>query len=139
MPLAVGPPPPNTRPCCLNNNDYLHREGEDLSYRPYQFLHNRVLLSHGTRMENVLSILSKGLRVAPTEAPSSGSTFGKGSKYLCIVTVPISRIPMANLDFCSFFFKFISLILLIRAFHTPRHSTIQYVLCIISVTAWILV
>ncbi|XP_034021275.1 poly [ADP-ribose] polymerase 2 isoform X2 [Thalassophryne amazonica] len=41
-------------------------------------LHNRTLLWHGSRMSNWVGILSKGLRVAPPEAPSTGYMFGKG-------------------------------------------------------------
>lgn len=36
------------------------------------------LLWHGSRLSNVVGILSKGLRIAPPEAPSNGYMFGKG-------------------------------------------------------------
>ncbi len=39
---------------------------------------NRVLLFHGSRLSNWAGILSRGLRVAPPEAPSTGYMFGKG-------------------------------------------------------------
>ncbi|RLN93767.1 hypothetical protein BBJ28_00013750, partial [Nothophytophthora sp. Chile5] len=39
-----------------------------------------VLLWHGSRLSNVVGILSKGLRVAPAEAPNNGYMFGKGKK-----------------------------------------------------------
>uniref|UniRef100_A0A1A8LJI7 Poly [ADP-ribose] polymerase n=1 Tax=Nothobranchius pienaari TaxID=704102 RepID=A0A1A8LJI7_9TELE len=41
-------------------------------------LHNRTLLWHGSRISNWVGILSKGLRVAPPEAPVTGYMFGKG-------------------------------------------------------------
>uniref|UniRef100_A0A3B5MQH2 Poly [ADP-ribose] polymerase n=1 Tax=Xiphophorus couchianus TaxID=32473 RepID=A0A3B5MQH2_9TELE len=41
-------------------------------------LHNRTLLWHGSRLSNWVGILSKGLRVAPPEAPVTGYMFGKG-------------------------------------------------------------
>uniref|UniRef100_A0A673B566 Poly [ADP-ribose] polymerase n=1 Tax=Sphaeramia orbicularis TaxID=375764 RepID=A0A673B566_9TELE len=41
-------------------------------------LHNRTLLWHGSRLTNWVGILSKGLRVAPPEAPVTGYMFGKG-------------------------------------------------------------
>lgn len=39
---------------------------------------NRILLFHGTKIQNILGILSKGLMIAPVEAPSSGYKYGKG-------------------------------------------------------------
>ncbi|XP_077581070.1 poly [ADP-ribose] polymerase 2 [Stigmatopora nigra] len=41
-------------------------------------IHNRMLLWHGSRLSNWVSILSQGLRIAPPEAPCTGSMFGKG-------------------------------------------------------------
>lgn len=37
-----------------------------------------MLLFHGTRLTNVLGILSQGLKIAPPEAPATGYMFGKG-------------------------------------------------------------
>ena len=37
-----------------------------------------LLLFHGTKAENVLGILSKGLIIAPIEAESSGNRYGSG-------------------------------------------------------------
>ncbi|XP_034470522.1 poly [ADP-ribose] polymerase 2 isoform X1 [Hippoglossus hippoglossus] len=52
------------------------RDGESSSF--ISQLHNRTLLWHGSRLSNWVGILSKGLRVAPPEAPSTGYMFGKG-------------------------------------------------------------
>ncbi|XP_060112277.1 poly [ADP-ribose] polymerase 2 [Heteronotia binoei] len=41
-------------------------------------LPNRMLLWHGSRLGNWAGILSRGLRVAPPEAPVTGYMFGKG-------------------------------------------------------------
>ena len=38
----------------------------------------RILLFHGTKTQNMLGILSKGLLIAPIESSSSGSRFGSG-------------------------------------------------------------
>ena len=38
----------------------------------------RILLFHGTKTQNMLGILSKGLLIAPVESSSSGSRFGSG-------------------------------------------------------------
>ena len=37
-----------------------------------------MLLWHGSRVSNWYGILSRGLRIAPPEAPSTGYMFGKG-------------------------------------------------------------
>ncbi|POM77569.1 Poly-ADP-ribose [Phytophthora palmivora] len=44
----------------------------------FQSVNNHRLLWHGSRLSNVIGILSKGLRVAPPEAPNNGYMFGKG-------------------------------------------------------------
>ncbi len=54
------------------------REGEAYSFAPFTALPERQLLWHGSRMTNVVGILSQGLRVAPPEAPKTGYMFGKG-------------------------------------------------------------
>uniref|UniRef100_A0A3B3IM99 Poly [ADP-ribose] polymerase n=1 Tax=Oryzias latipes TaxID=8090 RepID=A0A3B3IM99_ORYLA len=46
------------------------RDGESESF--LSDLHNRTLLWHGSRLSNWVGILSKGLRVAPPEAPVTG-------------------------------------------------------------------
>ena len=38
----------------------------------------RILLFHGTKTQNLLGILSKGLLIAPIESQSSGNRFGSG-------------------------------------------------------------
>ncbi|XP_055007498.1 poly [ADP-ribose] polymerase 2 isoform X2 [Boleophthalmus pectinirostris] len=52
------------------------REGESEHF--LKDLHNRTLLWHGSRLSNWVGILSKGLRIAPPEAPFTGYMFGKG-------------------------------------------------------------
>ncbi|KAK7944998.1 hypothetical protein WMY93_000726 [Mugilogobius chulae] len=52
------------------------REGESQHF--LKDLHNRTLLWHGSRLSNWVGILSKGLRIAPPEAPVTGYMFGKG-------------------------------------------------------------
>jgi poly [ADP-ribose] polymerase len=44
----------------------------------YKDLENRQLLWHGSRLSNWASIISKGLRIAPPEAPKTGYRLGKG-------------------------------------------------------------
>ena len=53
----------------------------------------RILLFHGTKAENVLGILSKGLIIAPIEAESSGNRYGSG--------IYLSDQFNKALDYCS--------------------------------------
>lgn len=55
----------------------IKRNGEHEKYEKYKHADNRKLLFHGSRITNYASILSKGLKIAPKEAPSSGYMFGK--------------------------------------------------------------
>lgn len=55
----------------------IQREGELAGYNPKK-LGNKTLLWHGSRFSNFSGILSKGLLIAPPEAPSTGYNFGKG-------------------------------------------------------------
>ncbi|KAF5730027.1 hypothetical protein HS088_TW20G00397 [Tripterygium wilfordii] len=54
------------------------REGENEQFKKFNSTNNRMLLWHGSRLTNWTGILSKGLRIAPPEAPVSGCSFGKG-------------------------------------------------------------
>ncbi|CAF0727501.1 unnamed protein product [Brachionus calyciflorus] len=47
----------------------------------FKDLGNRMLLWHGSRLTNWAGILSKGLRIAPPEAPVTGYMFGKGCYF----------------------------------------------------------
>ncbi|CAD5118229.1 DgyrCDS6951 [Dimorphilus gyrociliatus] len=53
----------------------VERDGED---KVYNDVGNKMLLWHGSRLTNWVGILSKGLRIAPPEAPVTGYMFGKG-------------------------------------------------------------
>jgi poly [ADP-ribose] polymerase len=50
---------------------------EKLKFMPFTHL-KRNLLWHGSRLSNMVGILSQGLRIAPPEAPKTGYMFGKG-------------------------------------------------------------
>ncbi|KAI5731887.1 hypothetical protein M8J77_017860 [Diaphorina citri] len=54
------------------------RHGEDKRFKPFEKLGNKHLLWHGSRLTNFASIISKGLCIAPPEAPVTGYMFGKG-------------------------------------------------------------
>ena len=49
----------------------------DIKFNP-ENKKNRVLLFHGTKIQNILGILSQGLLISPIEASSSGSLYGNG-------------------------------------------------------------
>lgn len=59
------------------------RQGERQRFRPFEELHNRQLLWHGSRATNYAGILSQGLRIAPPEAPVVSSLFVV--HHICIV------------------------------------------------------
>ena len=48
------------------------RRGEAKRFTPFATNDNRMLLCHGSRTTNFAGILSKGLRIAPPEAPVTG-------------------------------------------------------------------
>lgn len=54
------------------------RDGEDTRYRPFMKRGNKKLLWHGSRLTNFVSILSEGLKIAPSGIPTAGDMFGKG-------------------------------------------------------------
>ncbi|XP_008311175.1 poly [ADP-ribose] polymerase 1 isoform X2 [Cynoglossus semilaevis] len=62
------------------------REGEHQRFRPFEELHNRQLLWHGSRTTNYAGIMSQGLRIAPPEAPVTGYMFGKGVYFADMVS-----------------------------------------------------
>ncbi|XP_077366145.1 poly [ADP-ribose] polymerase 1 [Festucalex cinctus] len=64
----------------------IKREGERQRFGPFEELHNRQLLWHGSRTTNYAGILSQGLRIAPPEAPVTGYMFGKGVYFADMVS-----------------------------------------------------
>ncbi|XP_033125958.1 poly [ADP-ribose] polymerase tankyrase-like [Anneissia japonica] len=56
---------------------HLNRKGEEERLHQTD-IDNHMLLWHGSRSANLISILKKGLLVAPPEAPATGYMFGKG-------------------------------------------------------------
>lgn len=64
----------------------LKRKREDVRSRTYKKLENRQMLWHGSRTTNFVSILTKGLRVAPKQAVSTGYMFGKGIYFADMVS-----------------------------------------------------
>ncbi|XP_061610330.1 poly [ADP-ribose] polymerase 1 [Phyllopteryx taeniolatus] len=64
----------------------INREGERQRFQPFEELHNRQLLWHGSRATNYAGILSQGLRIAPPEAPVTGYMFGKGVYFADMVS-----------------------------------------------------
>ncbi|KAL9658090.1 hypothetical protein ABK040_013004 [Willaertia magna] len=61
----------------------VQRKDEDMKYQKLvdsdkDLKENRLLLWHGTPVTNLISILHKGLQIAPKEAPVTGYMFGKG-------------------------------------------------------------
>ncbi|XP_031628011.1 poly [ADP-ribose] polymerase-like isoform X2 [Contarinia nasturtii] len=63
----------------------LRRKREDVRSRAYKKIEHQ-LLWHGSRLTNFVSILSKGLRIAPKEAPATGYMFGKGIYFADMIS-----------------------------------------------------
>ena len=57
-----------------------------------------MLLWHGSRLTNWVGILSKGLRIAPPEAPVTGYMFGKGVYFADMVSQYIAPVSIALLS-----------------------------------------
>ncbi|RHY27321.1 hypothetical protein DYB32_006862 [Aphanomyces invadans] len=56
----------------------VHRKGEAERMESLTVPGHHTLLWHGTKKTNLMGILSRGLRIAPPEAPVTGYAFGKG-------------------------------------------------------------
>ena len=66
------------------------RKGETERINQFKNLGNNYLLFHGTKIFNLIGILSNGLKIAPPEAPMTGYLFGKEFIWLiCIKKVLI--------------------------------------------------
>lgn len=64
----------------------VNRENEKHTHEKNKNIGNCQLLWHGSRISNIASIISQGLRIAPPEAPSTGYMFGKGVYFANAVT-----------------------------------------------------
>ena len=64
----------------------LKRKEETIKFTPFNAWPERKLLWHGSRLSNFASILSKGLKIAPPEAPVTGYMFGKGVYFADMVS-----------------------------------------------------
>lgn len=67
----------------LSDSD-LHREKQDVEI--FNGLHNHWMLWHGTKNENLMSILLKGLKIKPPNAAHTGSLFGNAIYFADLAT-----------------------------------------------------
>ena len=58
---------------------------------------NRYIFFHGTKVENVIGILSQGLKISPVQAINTGKSFGTG--------IYLSDSFSCSLDYCSYLFR----------------------------------
>eukprot|EP01126_Amoeba_proteus_P057251 TRINITY_DN7277_c0_g1_i3.p1 TRINITY_DN7277_c0_g1~~TRINITY_DN7277_c0_g1_i3.p1 ORF type:complete len:239 (-),score=38.86 TRINITY_DN7277_c0_g1_i3:219-935(-) len=65
----------------------LIRDGEDERFDPWKRLPHHRLLWHGSRLSNFIGLLSRGIRIAPPEAPVTGYFLGKGAYFADMVSV----------------------------------------------------
>lgn len=56
----------------------LDKTKERVSYHAFESLHNKQLLWHGTRLANVVGILTSGFRINPAGVATNGKMFGNG-------------------------------------------------------------
>lgn len=61
----------------------VNRRGERQRYKPFEHLHNRMLLWHGSSLTNFVSIISNGLKISPQ---ANGSMFGRGVYFADMVS-----------------------------------------------------
>ncbi|RWS01779.1 Poly [ADP-ribose] polymerase 1-like protein, partial [Dinothrombium tinctorium] len=76
------------------------RMGEGERFEKYKHFPNRYLLWHGSIVTNFAGILSKGLQIAPAEAPFTGQMFGKGIYFTDIVSYSAVYSRSAHDDIC---------------------------------------
>eukprot|EP00808_Paulinella_micropora_P015188 g78302.t1 len=76
----------------------VNRARERARFASFSRLHNRQLLWHGSRLTNFAGILSKGLRIAPPEAPSTGYMFGKGLYFADVASKAANYIHASAAD-----------------------------------------
>ena len=75
---------------------------------------NRYLFFHGTKVENVIGILSQGLKIAPVQAINTGKSYGNGiylsDSFSCSLGYCYHRINMVNnkLNFDEKIFMFLA-------------------------------
>ncbi len=63
----------------IKNIFKIEKIGEEKNYNfKWDKLQNKTLLFHGSKVFNFLGILTNGLKICPSEAPSTGQAFGKG-------------------------------------------------------------
>lgn len=70
------------RPPAIHSVLKVARPAEQGHLPTLQSVDNHRLLWHGSRLSNIVGILSQGLRIAPPEAPVNGYNFGKGVRAM---------------------------------------------------------
>jgi hypothetical protein len=72
----------------IGEKDLFKKKYSSLNNKRYHF-HLYRLLWHGTRTTNIMGILTNGLKIAPPNAPISGSMFGKGVYFADLISKSI--------------------------------------------------
>ena len=68
----------NSQKFKINNIFAIERKGESSRFQQWSQNTNKRLLWHGTRTENIISILKEGLRIAPVTSTQTGNMFNSG-------------------------------------------------------------
>ena len=67
----------NTGASNIKNIFKISESKNDVNFNPNNFK-NRIILCHGTKIENILGILSEGLKISPAQAKFQGNIYGEG-------------------------------------------------------------
>ena len=67
----------NTGASNIKNIFKITESRNDINFNPNNF-ENRIILCHGTTAQNILGILSEGLKISPVQAKFQGSSYGEG-------------------------------------------------------------
>ena len=67
----------NTGASDIKNIFKITESKNDVNFNPNNF-ERRIILCHGTKIENILGILSEGLKISPAQAKFQGNMYGEG-------------------------------------------------------------
>lgn len=94
----------STQKLTILNAFAVSRAGEKQRFDAFKHLPNRQLLWHGSNLTNFVGLLSKGMKIAPPDARSNGTNFGRGLYFADAIT--------KSLNYCSYTGKMVALLLL---------------------------
>ena len=79
----------------------IDRQGESETFEKCPVKANKMLLWHGSRTTNIAKIIKYGLKIAPPEAPVTGSMFGKGVYFADVCSKSANYWYNTLITFCK--------------------------------------